>query len=330
MNLAQKNMLRLVGLVLLSGCGGGSSTHIEVDSVSSAVPHKISRNVTYYGDTTNLHVDIRNDENNYIFGYSNDTEHIQIYLDTDKNEASGYRLWDDEGIGADYLIEDYYIFRYTGAGATEWSWEYLGEISEQTGDYYAELPIDGFGKDVKSFTSQAISVDENWEAVFAKEDEVVTRVVDLYGDLQRFSITTAVAQDDLNIYFIYLENANPAHSQYFINIDLDEQTGYVEDDFILGAEYMIEDDVLFKYSLENESGWQWEYVRKVDMGVVYSDQYLQIMQYVAVPKSEVPEWNGMCEVSAIYPTETWERNGYKSGPFEYKVLNGNRAEVPSL
>ena len=45
-----------------------------------------------------------------------------IYIDTDNNPLTGYRGWDGRyAIGADYLIEDRYLQRYTGSG-TNWSW----------------------------------------------------------------------------------------------------------------------------------------------------------------------------------------------------------------
>ena len=54
--------------------------------------------------------------------------HIQLYIDSDDNAGSGYHdpLW--KSFGADYLVEDGYLYRYTGRG--DWGWEDAGTVSK--------------------------------------------------------------------------------------------------------------------------------------------------------------------------------------------------------
>lgn len=54
-----------------------------------------------------------------------------LYIDTDTNQATGFNArYAFSGIGAEYLIQSDYIFKYTGDGES-WSWEFVG--SAQSG-----------------------------------------------------------------------------------------------------------------------------------------------------------------------------------------------------
>ncbi len=58
---------------------------------------------------------------------SNDDQ-VQIYLDTDNNINTGYQFWDDAlgrlVSGAEYIIENGNLNKYTGVNGYEWSWQY--------------------------------------------------------------------------------------------------------------------------------------------------------------------------------------------------------------
>ncbi len=54
--------------------------------------------------------------------------HIQIYIDSDHNEQTGYRENEWNGFAPDYLVEDGYLYRYTGKG--DWGWEFVDIVSK--------------------------------------------------------------------------------------------------------------------------------------------------------------------------------------------------------
>ncbi len=54
--------------------------------------------------------------------------HIQLYIDTDNNNATGYRSDSWSNFGADYLVEDGMLYRYTGQG--DWGWEEVESVSK--------------------------------------------------------------------------------------------------------------------------------------------------------------------------------------------------------
>jgi len=75
--------------------------------------------------------------------------HIQIYLDTDNNPATGYQAWGSNSTsaetGAEYMIEDGALYKYTGTGIG-WSWAneaaltpYAFSESSETGVNIAEM-----------------------------------------------------------------------------------------------------------------------------------------------------------------------------------------------
>ncbi|MHB8131614.1 MAG: non-contractile tail sheath protein, partial [Mobilitalea sp.] len=48
-----------------------------------------------------------------------------FYIDTDMNSSSGYHVWAWNDSGADYLIEDSLLYKYTGTGS-DWTWTRIG------------------------------------------------------------------------------------------------------------------------------------------------------------------------------------------------------------
>ena len=55
-----------------------------------------------------------------VAGSGMDNSQYQFYIDTDNNSATGYQDSQYGASGADYLIENGYLYRYTGTGG--WSW----------------------------------------------------------------------------------------------------------------------------------------------------------------------------------------------------------------
>ena len=56
------------------------------------------------------------------------TAHTQLYIDSDNNTQSGFNSTSWRNFGRDYLVEDGYLYRYTGQGA--WGWEFVDTIEK--------------------------------------------------------------------------------------------------------------------------------------------------------------------------------------------------------
>jgi hypothetical protein len=85
-------------------------------------------------DTSNvvdlLEMLMTHDAANVYIAYRNDGPIVldwryALYLDTDQQAATGFQFWD---IGADYVVEGSFVYRYTGTGS-DWSWTAVGGLS---------------------------------------------------------------------------------------------------------------------------------------------------------------------------------------------------------
>ena len=61
----------------------------------------------------------------YQFTYSGSADYYQVLVDTNQSTANGLRIG---GIGADFLVENGNLYRYTGTGAN-WSWGLLKSVT---------------------------------------------------------------------------------------------------------------------------------------------------------------------------------------------------------
>lgn len=64
-----------------------------------------------------------------------------LYIDTDLNKETGFHAtYAFTGIGAEYLIQSDYVFRYTGNGL-DWSWEFVGSAQSAIQSNTVEMSI---------------------------------------------------------------------------------------------------------------------------------------------------------------------------------------------
>ena len=85
------------------------------------------------------------DNTNLYFAYRNDTAidtstwwPWQIFLDTDANIATGFKV--GQSLGATYMIQGDAIYQYTGSG-TDWSWQYISSVTNGVSGDIAELKV---------------------------------------------------------------------------------------------------------------------------------------------------------------------------------------------
>ncbi len=74
------------------------------------------------------------------------------YLDTDKNNQTGYfNKWTSK-VGAEYLLEEGVLFKYTGTdGSKEWSWEIVSYKG-----------MEGFNNNIDSILAYCITMNDDW------------------------------------------------------------------------------------------------------------------------------------------------------------------------
>ncbi|MFL5812711.1 MAG: hypothetical protein ACJ763_03970, partial [Bdellovibrionia bacterium] len=62
----------------------------------------------------------------YRMNYAGTPTQLQFFLDTDANASSGYSI---SGIGANYLIENGNLYKFSGSTKTTWQWTFVKAIT---------------------------------------------------------------------------------------------------------------------------------------------------------------------------------------------------------
>ncbi len=234
----------LTTTLILSGCGGGETSEILTNNIQ---PHKVTR---AYGDldmSNDTYADVTVSDSKYFFKYGSDSSHIQVYIDSDLNTATGFTMFEDDSIGAEFLFEDNIIYKYTGTN-NEWSWKKVSYANEKDDYYDARLSFDILGD---SFAMQVVAIaGEDWNRAYISDKEVIT-----YADAESNDedIKLTITDDASNIYFLTKQEDNVKHFLYYLNSDQNRNSGYSTS----GAEYLVEDDALYEYTGDGNS-WSWK------------------------------------------------------------------------
>ena len=145
----------IVGVFLI-GCGGETK---EQSSQDVSMPHQVDRSPKNLRDSDPDSEEYLNYMKTYnlnsirfsgsgairLSDYDNQNKnlHYQIFHDNDFNKNTGYVDPWVPNVGAEFLIEDGVLFKYTGTpGSNEWSWEVIdwnrGDIRDREGikDYF--------------------------------------------------------------------------------------------------------------------------------------------------------------------------------------------------
>lgn len=62
----------------------------------------------------------------YQYQFTGDVKYFRVYIDTDRVATTGYTFG---GIGADYIIENGNLYKYSGTGGSNWGWTSLGALA---------------------------------------------------------------------------------------------------------------------------------------------------------------------------------------------------------
>ncbi len=172
-------------VLLFNGCGTVDDSAIENEATLQ--PTKAIR-VTSNDDIISiprvLFLDINDNGNSIFFDFMDlrNSKNQQIYIDIDyqivNGTPTGFTLaWIDtdkkQGLGAEYLIENGYIYQYTGSGGWDWSWRYVGKATKKQGfdstlyKVRANLffPIASDSISEITFRAQAVTLNKRWNIV---------------------------------------------------------------------------------------------------------------------------------------------------------------------
>lgn len=75
-------------------------------------------NLSATSDATNVY---------YKYSFSGAPKFLRVFLDTDQKSSTGYSI---QGIGAEYLIENGNLYKYSGPGGSTWAFTFVGSSKE--------------------------------------------------------------------------------------------------------------------------------------------------------------------------------------------------------
>ncbi|HVV87075.1 MAG TPA: fibronectin type III domain-containing protein [Kofleriaceae bacterium] len=173
----------------------------------------------------------------------------RVYIDRDRVAGTG---WSAYGIGADLLIEEQSVYRYTGNG-TSWSWTYAGSVARTSGAddgrSYVQWDLDPSVVDAAGGATRLVFQLQRSGAVVtsAPYDHVYTSSDPASPYLSMYVENDAVQVD------VHAEIGPPfTYRHVFVDEDANASTGYAIGG--VGADAMIENGNLYRWV---GPGWAW-------------------------------------------------------------------------
>jgi hypothetical protein len=86
-------------------------------------------------DTSSLYVSYQ------VAGTLTASYFYHVFIDTDADTSTGYRMNDSAAVGADLMLENNYLYAYTGTGGNNWSWKSAAGLSKKDASSRTEFKI---------------------------------------------------------------------------------------------------------------------------------------------------------------------------------------------
>jgi hypothetical protein len=187
----------------------------------------------------------------YRYQYSGMWTYRRVYIDRDLLLGTGFPI---RGIGADFLIENGRLFRYSGNG---WSWGWTAVTPNPL--TLAQSTVDGQTSVTWTLAQSDLGTSSRQTSlVFQLQQGSLSDTGGPYlHDYTSSDPTTPIygqyAENDATRIYYHAELGQPASfTHIFIDTDGKASTGYGFGG--VGAEYMIENDLLYR---QTAPGWNW-------------------------------------------------------------------------
>lgn len=118
----------LVGALALVACSGSSDDGLSPEADAASLRPSSSVTLTASNDATTL---------SYKLTYPGAPRFLQVYLDPDQNSSTGYLIG---GTGADYLVENGRLYRYSGQGGG-WGWTFIKQVDFSSANQVATVGL---------------------------------------------------------------------------------------------------------------------------------------------------------------------------------------------
>jgi len=191
-----------------------------------------------------------------------------IFIDADNNKETGYsnvNTWGE--VGAEYLVQGNSLFGYSGTG---WQWEFIARVNRNANNNLTkderELEFDTSLVNLeKTIKITPFLLNKDW-VISNRFNSVEYSLKNVDNNINNFNIS-----DNQNSITFQLQSKKIANNEIrteaiFIDVDNNLATGYnnlANWHSQLGAEYLIQGGILFRYS-GNGNGWSWNVVGRVN------------------------------------------------------------------
>jgi hypothetical protein len=122
------------------------SPNPSADTGDSPSPDADFINFWATNDTANLFISYQ------VAGTITSNYFYHIFIDTDTNLTTGYRYQDSASVGAELMIENDILYKYTGTGGANWSWSVIGGFHKANtgGRTEMSIPLSALSSNKKS------------------------------------------------------------------------------------------------------------------------------------------------------------------------------------
>ena len=195
----------------------------------------------------------------YAVAYSGSHQFYRVYLDRDRDAATGFRY---AGIGADFLMENANLYRYTGSGS-DWSWTPVGAVAFSNAGGQATWTV------ARSEIGETDPCQAAANLVFDIDDgtaPVVSQVLTPAGSCATPTGTPdagaaaagisnpRMSNDATDVEYAFAFAGAPAYWRVYLDLDRNATTGFAAGSGV-GAEYLLEGSGVYRYV---GPGWKWE------------------------------------------------------------------------
>lgn len=238
-----KTMLYVIGCVFLTVKAYGAAT------ISSVTGSSTSTTVTYQ------------------YSYAGGPTSFRFLIDSDINDSTGYVY---KGIGANYYVQDGYLYRYSGTGGA-WGWTQIRAVTASKTSTVYKVTINKSDLGSPSRVDVIGQVSLNGvvtDSSIYRQTLVAPSPTPTPPPTTTISSVTG-SSTSTTVTYQYGYTGDPTSLRFLIDSDVNDSTGYSYNG--IGANYYVQDGSLYRYS-GTGGAWGWTRMRELthsDSGTLY-------------------------------------------------------------
>jgi hypothetical protein len=183
----------------------------------------------------------------YKIPYSSTPTWVRVFIDTDRNAATGYAGY---AIGSSFLVENGNLYRYSGSNGG-WGWTFVKAVTSTVSNGVANVAV------LRADLGSTTAIDS-----VTQTDPPTVTSAKLTQTLAAAAPT--VKSDATNVYYQIPYSGTPTWVRVFIDTDRNAATGYAG--YTIGSSFLVENGNLYRYSGSN-GAWGWTFVKTVSATV---------------------------------------------------------------